>query len=245
MNFQSSDLILEVGDPLHSVSHTEKESDGFCVISSECASLSYRTIVTGDPERADREHRERLAALIGRLFSYYLDKNASSGKRILTVGLGNPSVASDSLGALTAEKTISDGERAFCFVPLTEAQTGLSTAATVSHAARESKADTIIAVDSLAAREPHRLGTVIQITDRGIIPGSGVSQSVGEISGNTMPCPVIAIGVPTVIRSDMLYAECGTTFVTPSDIGRLCETFSSHIAAGINSVIFGGGDWRK
>lgn len=62
----------------------------------------------------------------------------------------------------------------------------------------------VIVVDALAARKLGRLGSTVQISDSGIIPGSGVGNSRAEISRRTLGVPVISVGVPTVVDAQTL-----------------------------------------
>ena len=54
-------------------------------------------------------------------------------------------------------------------------------------------------VDALAAAEPGRLFRTVQLSDSGIVPGSGVGNSRQEFSRRTLGVPVVAVGVPTVM----------------------------------------------
>lgn len=240
MNIHSSDLITEIlmeaASPSHSQTHRESIDDGFPVISSDTELGAYRSIIVKNADKTSFEDKQKLCRLVGKYISRLISQCCDSDSpKILVAGLGNPSVASDSLGALTAEKTAADGERIFSIVPLTKAKTGLSSASIVREAANLAEADVIIAADALAAAEAIRLGRVIQISDGGIRPGSGVCCAADEISSSTMPCPVIAVGVPTVIRSDIaIDSDAPPLFVTPANVSAIINTFSSVIAGGIN-----------
>ena len=58
----------------------------------------------------------------------------------------------------------------------------------------------IIVIDALASQSIDRLCRTIQISNTGIIPGSGVGNSRSAINKKTMGIPVIAMGVPTVVN---------------------------------------------
>ena len=239
-----SDLIIEStiesAENNHSFSHSEIVRGSFSVIVSSSPDLSYDTIVCGCPTALGFGQKRELYCLIGDVIGKYLKKSAlESDFCALVAGLGNPYVTPDSLGTLAANKISVDGERIFSVTPLTKAKTGLDTASIVRFAAKESRADVIIAVDSLSARFKERLASVIQITDAGITPGSGVSGASSEISRATMSCPVISVGVPTVIRPDMLGSYDGSLLVTPASVDSVTETFSSLIASGINLSLRG------
>ena len=231
----------EAASPIHSCTHTETEERGFTVIRSDSARFSYRTVVTGPADRLSPTKKQSACSVVSSSLSYYLRRAVVKPDFLaLFVGLGNPLSVADSLGFETALRTLSDGVRSFSFAPLTEAKTGIKTESLIRRAAEEVRADVLIVTDALAAKEPHRLGTVIQITDNGITPGSGISAMRGEISSASMPCPVIAIGVPTVIRSELICAdEYAPLFVTPSGIGEITSAFADILACAVNSAIFG------
>lgn len=238
MNIQSSDLITELlceeGESLHSPVHTEAVMHGFSVIRSDTDTCSYRTIVSGREDLYLSQKKKRLCTVLSEVLSEFVRRALPSGSpRSLAVGLGNPSVASDSLGAKAVARVPADGERIFTLTPLTKARTGLSSASLVREAARLARAEIIIAVDALAARFPERLGTVIQVSDNGISPGSGVFCATEEISTRTMPCPVISLGVPTVIRGDAIAVDDASLIVTPANVASLVESYSEIIGGGI------------
>ena len=57
----------------------------------------------------------------------------------------------------------------------------------------------VIVIDSLCARDIHKIANTIQITDTGINPGSGLGNNRKAINEETLGCPVLAIGVPMVV----------------------------------------------
>ena len=58
-----------------------------------------------------------------------------------------------------------------------------------------------------ALRECRRIGAVIQVTDTGIQPGSGVGNHRAGITRETMGVPVIAVGVPTVVYGSVIIRD--------------------------------------
>ena len=137
---------------------------------------------------------------------------------IMVAGLGNRHITADSLGPLTADKLtvtahvtgnggISDslGCGRLCAVqPGVLGQTGIEAAEIIKGAARAAKAHVIIAVDALAARSTDRLAQTVQISDGGIRPGSGIGNRRMAVNRDTTGCPVIAVGIPTVVNSSTL-----------------------------------------
>ena len=65
----------------------------------------------------------------------------------------------------------------------------------------------VIAIDALAARSRQRLCATVQLSDTGIIPGSGVGNHRAALNRETLGVPVFAIGVPTVVDSATLAAD--------------------------------------
>jgi spore protease len=61
-----------------------------------------------------------------------------------------------------------------------------------------------VAVDALAAASCERLSSTVQINDRGVSPGAGVGNRRMAITAETLGCPVMGVGVPTVVDSATL-----------------------------------------
>lgn len=233
-----SDLIIEASVPRHADDQIINTCRGFSVISSSDGVFSYKTVVTGDPTVMPLKEKQSLLLLCSEIIGqFFQSANIEKSSKALVVGLGNPSVASDSLGSQVADRIITDGKQVFSFRPSTKAKTGFETAELVSLVAKQAESDFIIAIDSLAARKKERLGTVIQFSDSGIVPGSGVSASSGEISCRTMPCPVISVGVPTVIG--IRDSAVSPLLVTPTSVGSIVESFAVILSGGINTSIAG------
>lgn len=98
---------------------------------------------------------------------------------VLTAGLGNPEMTSDSLGPQAAgnlciTRNLRKAGRVSAIVPGVMAQTGMEAAEIIRGVVKETRPDVLLVIDALAARSVRRLGTTIQLTDTGIQPGSGV-----------------------------------------------------------------------
>lgn len=77
--------------------------------------------------------------------------------------------------------------------------TGIETSEIVKGITNRIKPDLVIVIDALASKNMDRISKTIQISDTGIIPGSGVGNSRFAITKDTLNVPVIVIGVPTVV----------------------------------------------
>jgi spore protease len=72
---------------------------------------------------------------------------------------------------------------------------------------KEIQPDFVVAVDALASRRLSRVCTAIQISDTGIIPGSGVGNHRMALNRRTLGVPVFSVGVPTVVEAATLAAD--------------------------------------
>ena len=176
---------------------------------------------------------------------------------VLVVGLGNPSLTPDAVGAMCAaaiEPTLHIYEldeemfnslecsKIAVIAPGVSAKTGMDTSVIVKGVCDRIHPDVILAVDAIASRSPSRLGTTVQISDTGILPGSCLGKNKGSLDADTLGVPVIAIGVPTVIDTRFLCgddereADCASLFVCPKDINEIVENSAKIIAGGINQA---------
>lgn len=107
---------------------------------------------------------------------------------------------------------------------------------------KESGANKVIVIDSLKASKVERLNKIIQITNSGIHPGSGINNNRGEVSEKTMNASIVAIGVPTVVDvktivEDILKEEVTlkeNLIVTPTNIDFIIQKLGLLIGNGIN-----------
>ncbi len=90
-----------------------------------------------------------------------------------------------------------------------------------SHPARP-----VVVVDALAAGGADRLCRVIQVTDAGIVPGSGVGNSRAAFSAETLGVPVVAVGAPTVMDARQP-GEREPLMVTPRDVDARVRRLST------------------
>lgn len=171
-------------------------------------------------------------------------------KSVLVAGLGNKNITADALGPKAngyvlstrhiAKELMQDSgfDGLFC-VSCVETgvlgETGIETAEIIRGITQQVKPSCVITVDALAASSMDRLGTTVQFSDTGIIPGSGVGNHRNEISQNTVGVPVISIGIPTVVSTSVIsHCDGNSAYVTPREIDRICEQGAKLIGMGIN-----------
>ena len=192
-----------------------------------------------------------------------LPKNTSG---VLVVGLGNSDITPDALGPTTAKdifstrhitKSLAEEVGLPSLRPVSSAspgvlgQTGIESAEMIRGIMNETSPDAVITVDALSARSIKRLGCTVQMTNTGIVPGSGVGNHRAEISRKTLGVPVIAIGVPTVVDAAALVFDitgnenipqpererAEKMMVTPREIDVMISRASRLLALAINSAL--------
>lgn len=180
---------------------------------------------------------------------------------VLVAALGNPAMTPDAIGPLAAEHIlvtrhlIASFPRQFGTLRPVAVQragvlgtTGIESAESIRAVVAQLKPAAVIAIDALAARRKTRLCTAVQLTDTGIVPGSGVGNHRSALNRETLGVPVIAAGVPTVVDAATLAADlledagvqqvpqldAGGLFVTPRDIDQRVRQMAQIVGYGIN-----------
>lgn len=167
---------------------------------------TYITLESCELRGSDEDIHKPLVDMLHKNLKELIKEN----DKILVIGLGNREVTPDALGPyvvdnlyitrhLLSEGIIENAREISAISPGVMAQTGIETGVILKALCKEVKPDIIIAVDALAAREPSRLNSTIQLCDTGISPGAGVGNNRIKLNEETLGVKVIAIGVPTVI----------------------------------------------
>lgn len=184
----------------------------------------YITIEAKNLGTSDEEYSQRTAMILAKnlkeLLAKYCDKKRNM--TLLVLGLGNADVTADALGPLVLKNieinshyAQDEGMRTAVagLVPGVMAQTGMETAEIVRGVVNRLEPNVLIAIDALAARDSSRLNTTIQLSDKGIHPGSGVGNHRVGITKESMGVPVLAIGVPTVIDASTIVSDTMENFL--------------------------------
>ena len=184
---------------------------------------------------------------------------------VLVIGLGNGAMTPDAVGPLAADNVLVTRHLSAAmpkhfagFRPVAVFRTGVlgttgvESAEAVRGLVAQVEPSLVIAVDALASRRVGRVCTTVQLSDTGIIPGSGVGNHRSALNQETLGVPVFAIGVPTVVDSATLAAdlleESGirdydgealqksrqNLMVTPRDIDQQVRDLSKVVGYGIN-----------
>ena len=142
-------------------------------------------------------------------------KKINKNSLVLIYGIGNEFYSSDSLGPKTVKKIaptshLSNNKKinGICtLIPGVKGITGLESARIAKGLVKEYPIECIIAIDSLITHSVNRLFKVIQITDAGITPGSGLNRSLKSLNEKYLKIPVIAICVATCLPSSSLIED--------------------------------------
>lgn len=183
---------------------------------------------------------------------------------VLVVGLGNTDITPDAVGPESVEmvlatrhitrelsESIGLGElRSVAgFIPGVLGKTGIETAESIKGLVNSIKPCAVIIIDALAARKLRRLGNTVQMSDTGIVPGSGVGNARAAVNEETLGVPVISIGIPTVVDAETLVndltddqkeisrKENKEMIITPREIDLVVERASKIIAVSINKAL--------
>lgn len=206
---------------------------------------------------------ERAASAVGAELRALLGREAASA---LVVGLGNDAMTPDAVGPQAAEHVLVTRhlmqDPAFesltavsVLTPGVLGRTGMEAAETIRGAVRTVRPDVLVAVDALASRSLSRVCTTVQLSDTGIVPGSGVGNRRRALTQTALGVPVLAVGVPTVVDAATLamdvLEEAGAdlpdpaalrgrgdgVMVTPRDIDAQIRELSRVVGYGIDLAL--------
>lgn len=180
-------------------------------------------------------------------------------KNVLVVGLGNGAITADAVGPETLDNLVVTRHltqreipafHGFCTVsavaPGVLGRTGIESLEMVQGVVKNVKPECVIVVDALASCEPERLCLSVQVTDTGIVPGSGVGNHRAGFTKESLGVPVYAVGVPTVVdgrtflalHSDTKQADIRTDLVlTARDIDMRVQEIGKLIGYGIDLAL--------
>lgn len=158
-------------------------------------------------------NKDSMNEVINILAQAIKDVSGLKREKILVVGLGNRNITADALGPKTLDKIKvtrqffkaynkeydEDYNEVSILEPGVLGTTGIETVSTVIGVVEKIKPTLIIIIDALASRKMRRLCSVVQITDAGIEPGSGIGNMQGSLNEEELGVKVVAIGIPTVI----------------------------------------------
>lgn len=177
------------------------------------------------------------------------------GGLTLIAGLGNAAMTPDAVGPLAVEYALAtrhlkrtmprefEGLSPVCAVkPGVLGSTGIESAELLRAVCDDVHPAQVIAIDALAAASLDRLCSTIQLSDAGIVPGSGVGNDRAALSEETLGVPVLALGVPTVVDAAAFSDDEAAKgmFVTPRDIDASVRSLAKLIGYAVNLALHDG-----
>ncbi len=166
-----------------------------------------------------------------------------TNQHIMVVGLGNRGVTPDALGPRTVDQLLISRHVADAFqglrpvsaiCPGVKGQTGLESLEIVRSVLQQTKPSCVIVIDALAAAQISHIGTVVQVSDTGIHPGSGVGNHRAAFNDKTLGIPVLAVGIPTVTDLDQ---PASGMIVTSAEIDACIDGMSKMLASALNEAL--------
>lgn len=186
---------------------------------------SYTTVELNGVARRDEDVFPRAIQTVADELTPMLPKSDGC---VLVVGLGNRGITPDAVGTCTVNNIMvtrhlverlpdmfGTMRQVSAIAPGVLGMTGVETREIISGVAERVSPVCIIVIDALASRKISRLCNTVQITDTGIIPGSGVGNARSAINQETLGVPVIAIGVPTVVDISAIVADIAAEVEIP------------------------------
>ena len=205
------------------------------------------------------------AQCLGSLFGEFPD--IPSKGLVLIAGLGNRAMTPDALGPMAIDSVLVTRhlirqvpEFFGSMRPVTAVATGVlgTTGMEASEMVRalmeRLEPVLVIAIDALASRSMDRLCRTVQLSDSGIVPGSGVGNARAALNRDSLGVPVISVGVPTVVDAATMALDvcpdgnpdagvlqkAQRLFVTPRDIDASVSACAKLIGYGIDLAMHDG-----
>ena len=187
--------------------------------------------------------------LVKELSIYFKMNHLNKNSHLFIVGLGNDNHTSDSVGPKTLKYINVNAYlenigiklnkvKVSALEPGTMGETGIKTEKTIKSIVNIIKPDLVILIDSIICDDIKFLNKSIQLNDKGITPGSGLSGFNFKIDSNTLKTPTIVIGVTTAIEIKFNNNENNIPYLlSTKDIDTYVDNISRIIGISINKAI--------
>ena len=184
-----------------------EDQDGAAALGREIG--RYITLETEKTYEIGEPAFEEIADILSKRLRIMLGEK----QRILVLGIGNPAITPDSLGAkaidrLMVTRPLSPLPEHYASVSAAAAPvfgiSGIESAEMAQGLTKVLQPEAVILIDAMATGTLERLCKTIQLADSGLTPGGGVDNARKEISAATLGVPVLSIGMPTVVDCRVL-----------------------------------------
>lgn len=220
---------------------------------------SYTSVFTDKLTPYDTDIINYVILTLSEVIKDYIFKVNKNAKTFLVVGVGNKNYVSDSIGPLVNNSIIitrhvkinnpslldSRLKSVCALTPSVLGVTGIETFNIVKGVVDYVKPDIIIVVDSIISKSYNYIGKCFQVSNVGLVPGSGVDNTQKALDENTLKVPTISVGVPLVVSAQNLlydyldkdFEELDSLIVTSKDIDILVKNSANIVATSINLAI--------
>ena len=202
----------------------EEDRDGFPVTTVTVSSRegaqalgkpqgTYITIELDGLLRREENAFQRAAGVVAEALRPLLPDSGPA----LVMGLGNRAVTPDLIGPLAVDHLLvtrhlveqvpehfGDLRPVAAAAPGVLASTGMESSLVAQALAERLRPACVVAVDALASRSLDRLCRTVQLSDAGVVPGSGVGNHREALDRDSLGVPVFTVGVPTVVDGTTL-----------------------------------------
>lgn len=167
-------------------------------------------------------------------------------KHLLIIGIGNDNYTSDSVGPKTLKHIkvnydigIEPIIKVSALEPGAYGETGILTEKIISSITKEIKPDIIILIDSYITDNINYLNKTIEINNKGLYPGCGISNINSKLDKESIGISTIAIGVPTAI--EVKFSNSNKNYkpylLSTKDVDKYIVTISHVIGDSLNDFI--------
>lgn len=186
---------------------TVEDEEGAAAIGREQG--RYITVETAKSYEIGEPAFEEIAGLLAERLRVMIGHR----RRVLILGIGNPNITPDSLGAKAVERLmvtrpLEPRPAEYAEVSAMAAPVygvgGVESGELAEGLVKALQPELVILIDAMATGRLERLCKTIQLADSGLTPGGGVDNARKEISQKTLGVPVFSIGMPTVVDCRVL-----------------------------------------
>ncbi len=190
-----------------------------------------------------------IEALLKELIFFFKEFNITSVNHLLFIGVGNDNYTSDSIGPKTLKHIkinysikdigLTPNIKVSALEPGAYGETGILTEKIISSITKEIKPDVIILIDSYITDDINYLNKTIEITNRGLYPGCGISNINSKIDKDSIGIPILVIGVPTAIEVKFTNSKKNnkTYLLSTKDIDKYINSIAKVIGESINKLV--------
>jgi len=196
--------------------------------------------------------KDNIKNLLKEEINSFLEKlDLSTKYHVLVVGLGSENYTADSVGPnslkyITANYYLENlgvnlDRKVSLLEPGVLGETGIETRRIIESVVEEIKPDVVILIDSFVTNNIDNLNHTIEITDEGIVPGSGVKGLNEKIDSLALGVPVVVIGVATAVEvklSSKNKKDKTNYLLSTNDVDDYVLRISKLIGTCINEIMY-------